>query len=1039
MKNKDRIGAAEGFDGFISYSHAADEALASALRRALQRFANPWSPISLSNRVRALRIFRDQSALSPNAELWPTIERALRDSDWLILLASVDSAASPWIARELTWWRHHKPATRILLALTDGDLVWDQDSGDFQRPESTALPPCLLGTFEHEPLWLDLRWTRTMEYLDARDPRFVEVVASLAASLRGISKDRLIGEDLRQHRRLSWWRNGAIFALLVLLLGAILAADLARRQRGIALEREAEAVAERNRALRQAEISLARQLAASSVQIRLESIERIEQSLLLAIESVRRERSMVGYLALTQALALVPARSARYEHKWGPAQPYSMVLGVAFGPQGKRLASVNEDGSVALWDSDAGLLWHEAVSGERLRQLAFTANGESLAVGGDAGRVSLLDIVDGSELLAIDHDDRITGVAFAADDRVLVTASEDGKLRVSDAGNGREIAVMDFGDGDYAEVEDLALDPGGAFVAAISEGGRLCLLRLDSKPARPCMFTRAQGLEVAVSADGRKVAAAAENIVQVWDVASGENENRFAHVDLQGFAKMAHWNWLNDVAFDPGGRFLATAGRDRSARLWDLESGLEAVRMAHSGPVSRLAFSPDGRLLATVTDVGTVRVWEVPSGAELFRMGNGSGSTIQTLAFSPDGQRLAIGDWNGQIHIWTLKSALETARLWHEDDVELVAISPDGRWIATATDDNKVHLWDRERGVVVRTVERFNPERLLFAVDSRHLLIEMSFGRIDMISLDGSGTVTRLAERLRGSVFMTPRYVVHGSGSRLDIWRSDGGEPLQQAVAMNLPIKWFYVPGDAGIIAIAYEGGVKIDIWNIMEARVESSVPAGEGLRSAVVSPAGDRIAVLYAERPVAAGRYDPLEYRLEIRGLRDADEPVLVVPLGKNRPELLRFVTGSERMLIMTGNWQFPDDAFVLDLADPGNLIPLEDVQSAKTLRATPDGRHLLINDGDRVRVWDLDSGRAVAQMMTSGAVDSAIFTPDGRHIATTSRDNSLILWRWQIDELIERACEQLGRNFSTEEWQDFLPGVPYRETCPATTSDSR
>ena len=135
------------FDAFISYSHAADGDLARALRDALQRFATPWSPWSWVNPVRSLRVFRDQSALSPDPALWPAIERALGASDWFVLLASVDAANSPWIDKEVSFWCAHKPSERMLLVQTDGELAWDHDAGDFDWKVCTALPRRLAGVF----------------------------------------------------------------------------------------------------------------------------------------------------------------------------------------------------------------------------------------------------------------------------------------------------------------------------------------------------------------------------------------------------------------------------------------------------------------------------------------------------------------------------------------------------------------------------------------------------------------------------------------------------------------------------------------------------------------------------------------------------------------------------------------------------------------------------------------------------------------------------------------------------------------------------
>src|SRR3954447_4188958 len=98
-----------GYDAFISYSHAADPELGATLQRSLHGFARPWY------RLRALRVFRDVTNL-PAAGLQSTIESVLRQSRYLILLASSRSAHSQWVGREVQFWCDHRSPDTILIA-----------------------------------------------------------------------------------------------------------------------------------------------------------------------------------------------------------------------------------------------------------------------------------------------------------------------------------------------------------------------------------------------------------------------------------------------------------------------------------------------------------------------------------------------------------------------------------------------------------------------------------------------------------------------------------------------------------------------------------------------------------------------------------------------------------------------------------------------------------------------------------------------------------------------------------------------------------
>jgi tetratricopeptide (TPR) repeat protein len=223
------------YDAFISYSHAKDKPIAAALQSVIQKLGKPWY------RRRGLRMFRDDTSLSATPQLWPSIEQALAQSRYLLLLSSPESAASPWVGKEVEYWLTHKSTDTLLIGVTSGTLDWDGKKGDFKWSGKTPLPKVLKGRFPAEPKWVDL--TSYREGADPRDARFLDLSADFAAAIHGMPKEDLLSQEVRQQRRaltLAWSAAGSLLVLVGAAGWQWFEADQAKRA----------AVAERDRAER---------------------------------------------------------------------------------------------------------------------------------------------------------------------------------------------------------------------------------------------------------------------------------------------------------------------------------------------------------------------------------------------------------------------------------------------------------------------------------------------------------------------------------------------------------------------------------------------------------------------------------------------------------------------------------------------------------------------------------------------------------------------------------------------------------------------
>ncbi|MFQ5968815.1 MAG: TIR domain-containing protein, partial [Acidimicrobiia bacterium] len=415
------------YDGFLSYSHAADDLLAPRLQAGLQRFAKPWW------KRRALRIFRDDASLSANPHLWSSITDALDESGWFVLLLSPDAAASEWVNREVEYWLSHKEASRIVPVVTEGEFTWaDRDIS----PDTTAAPPALYGAFSEEPRWVDLRWARTDTDLDLRNTQFRAAVADIASAIRGVPKDELASEEVKQHRRTIRMAWAAGISVATLALPAVVAAVYA--------------VGKGNEAEAQARISLSRELAASAIsQLDRDS----ELSLLLALQAAEVSRAVDGRVlreaeeALHAALQrfrleLTLPETGRGEftadgRSFVAADPISYGDYVGTGSTSGRHRFAREmDGEVVLWDGESG----ERIAGwpadaRGVVDLALSPDGALLATTGDDG-VKVWDMAARTEKYPpLSLLGPITPV-FSPDGRYLAATSILGRVNVWDVATG---------------------------------------------------------------------------------------------------------------------------------------------------------------------------------------------------------------------------------------------------------------------------------------------------------------------------------------------------------------------------------------------------------------------------------------------------------------------------------------------------------------------------------------------------------------------------------------------------------------------------
>ncbi len=988
----DGIGATR-YDAFISYSHVSDGPLAKALQQGLQRLAHPWYG------ARALRVFRDATGLGVSPSLWSSICEALDSARYFVLMSSPESAASEWVGREISRWREEKPADRILIVLTAGEIEWVDEVHDFDWERSTALHPALHGAFGDEPLYLDLRWARSDPELTLRHGRFRQAVAELAAPIHGRKLEELEGDDVRERRKLQRATGAGVLVLVLLLVVAVIATFFAFGQRNQA--RQAATAAE------------ARSLSADS--LNEVSTGSTGLAMLLAVAGDRLDPSPSNEAAVLQTLEAEPGLYRDFPMSSGT------VGSAAFSSDGRRLA-VGDGGVIKVWDVDSGRPIGDPIRPRRalgFGQLAF-GDGDRLVlfyVFGNAGAASLdvADPTNGAVLRSIPL--HTSTYAASAGSATIAFSSATGNIDVAGARSGaiRTLPV------------NASQNPPGAYLALSGDGMTVVAAQVQPSAADPSHYV--EGVTAWNTTTGELVGSC------TGDVGGGFNGS--FRMPPEGPTVLSAEVGPADgtvTTFLSGGTRAVVGRCDTTTGTMTVATTV--VPTPATAPVT--AISADGSVIAARSVLsGSIGLFDGRTGRSIRSEVTEpplSPGEFGSVILSPDGRLVGAPESGiGELKVWRSRGTDPLVRRLPSDLAgggSLAALAPDGSTM----------LVQREQGDFedVEVVRR----------DSGHVVVDLPsavenqarcgllFNEVQFV---GDG-------RYVASPFQAARGNRCGPAS-VELWNTSSGGmhkigvPARacpgavQSVGLSLDDRILVVGCSTQNLATGFRGRLRGSV-----ARIDVSSPRPRVLSVDPVALSPDSVSVSRDGLVVAVAEED----------LAGAGVEVMAVDNGRLRGSPVEFGNGNG-----VGPVAFaPDGDYVatsfgdgrLELWRTGSTTPertelmVPGPQGADSLAFSPDSTRLAVGDskGD-VRLWDVASGTALGTLTRQpSSIDDLAFTRRGVLVAASSPSQSsaaprayMISLATTAPEWTRAVCGITHRDLSTKQWSQFAPDTPYVRSC--------
>jgi WD40 repeat protein len=529
---------------------------------------------------------------------------------------------------------------------------------------------------------------------------------------------------------------------------------------------------------------------------------------------------------------------------------------VVINAQGTMIAT-NPYDQIHLWDIQTGKILHKLKGHQaQILGLAFSPDGTKIASSSQDGEIHLWSTASGQQLTSSNpnnHKEQVTSLAFSPDGQRLASASYDGTVRIWEPSTGKMLHSS-YPTGQL--FNSVAFTPDGLFILASSWAGQLWKWPTETFTSPKTYHLPDSTYHLAVHPQGDRIALSlSSNEAVILDLNTGLLTRRFNNyhqsvVFGSTFSKdgnflftashdktVVQWNaqtgerirvftghrmFINSIAIHPQKNQFVTSSFDKTARLWDIETGLTLQVFGQTAWWTGIAISPNGRFLASSNQDNHTQIWELPSRQPKQTLLSATPS--HAVAFSPDSSQVLTASDDQRARLWETETGRLLAELKNRGSVLSVAFDPKGKYMASGDVDGRVMVWNTK----TFELDKFLTQEgailhLAFTPDGKSLLSAGLRGKAILWDLEKStpknsllghtGNITALAIQPQGQRIAT--FAIDNFKNTLRIWDKEG-HPLHIINHLSNPLGAHSIAfrADGQVLALA-NSDKNIRLWEV--------------------------------------------------------------------------------------------------------------------------------------------------------------------------------------------------------------------------------